>query len=142
MAIVMSDGDGIFRAHLTKWNWLGKISQRRQLQVIATAQGIATIAVIFVVGAGAWGGIRNMTERSEKMLLNPVVPMSVGQGETLWILAQRYGNPSASQLDRVDTLARVNGLSASAMLHPGQRLVVPVENPREAARLQPVVASR
>jgi LysM repeat protein len=68
--------------------------------------------------------------------------MSVGQGETLWTLARRYGNPSASQLDRVDALAKANGLSASAMLHPGQRLIVPVENPYEAERLQTVMAAR
>lgn len=142
MAIVMSNGDGIFRAQMNNRNWAGKISQRRRLQIIAAGQGLGTLAAVFVLGALALSGVQAVADQSEKMVLNPAVPMSVGQGETLWMLAKRYGNPSASQLDRVDTLAKANGLSASAMLHPGQRLVVPIENPQEAERLQTVMAAR
>lgn len=136
MAIVMSNGDGIFRTLTMKVNGIGKISERRRLQMIAAGQGVVALVAVFALGMTTLSGVRAVTERSEKMILNPVVPVSVGQGETLWTLAKRYGNPSVSQLDRVDSLAKVNGLDASAMLHPGQRLIVPVENPREAARIQ------
>ncbi|MBC8134845.1 MAG: LysM peptidoglycan-binding domain-containing protein [Fibrella sp.] len=142
MAIVMSNGDGIFRAQTAEPKKVWTLSKQRRLQVIAAGQGIAAVAAVFALGATAWGSLRSVAGHSDKVVLNTVVPMSVGEGETLWTLAKRYGNPSASQLDRVDTLARANGLSASAMLHPGQRLVVPVENPREAVRLQPTLAKR
>ncbi len=139
MALEMSSGDGTFRAQIMKSIRIGKISMRRRLQLVAAGQGLAAIAALLFVGVT---GARSITERSDKVSIRTVVPMSVGEGETLWTLARRYGNPAESQLDRVDTLARANGLTAGAMLHPGQRLVVPVENPREAALLQPTLAKR
>lgn len=145
MAIVMSENGGIFRARSAESNRAVKFSKRRRLQMLAAGQGIAAVAAALVVGASAWNGVQLVRERANRVTLNPVVPMSVAQGETLWTLAKRYGDPAATQLDRVDTLARANGLSASATIHPGQQLVVPVENPREAAllqQLQPTLAKR
>ncbi|MBC7809211.1 MAG: LysM peptidoglycan-binding domain-containing protein [Akkermansiaceae bacterium] len=142
MAIVMSNGDGTFRAQTEEQKRAWTLSKRRCLQLVAAGQGTAAVVAMFAIGMTAWTGIRSVTKQSDNVVMNPVVPMSVGQGETLWTLARRYGNPSASQLDRVDTLAQANGLSASAMLHPGQRLVIPVENPREAALLQTTLAKR
>lgn len=42
----------------------------------------------------------------------------VQKGDTLFGIAKRYGV-------RVDSLCRANGLSSKAVLHPGQRLVIP-----------------
>jgi len=62
--------------------------------------------------------------------------MTVHPGDSLWSLAKRYGDPDAYMLDRVDAIARANGIGQTAPLFPGQRLVVPVSNPVELNRLQ------
>jgi LysM repeat protein len=64
------------------------------------------------------------------------VPMTVQPGDSLWSLAQRYGNPETYILDRVDVLAQANKMPATTSLMPGQRIVVPVSNPAEISRLQ------
>jgi LysM repeat protein len=64
------------------------------------------------------------------------VPMTVQPGDSLWSLAQRYGNPETYILDRVDVLAQANKMLATSSLMPGQRIVVPVSNPAEISRLQ------
>lgn len=70
-----------------------------------------------------------------------VAPMTVRPGDSLWSLARRYGQPSMSIRDRVDALARENGLSSRSALTPGQRLIVSVANPAEAAILRQAVAA-
>ena len=64
------------------------------------------------------------------------VPMTVHPGDSLWSLARRYGDPDVYMLDRVDAIAKANGIGATAPLFPGQRLVVPVSNPVELEHLQ------
>ncbi len=142
MAIVMSNGDRAFQADDVATAPAITVSPRRRLQIIALGQGVVFAAAVFAMGSFALAGIREATTHSGGTVLSPAVPMTVGQGETMWSLAKRYGDPRMSQLDRLDVLARANGLAPSANLHPGQRLLVPVENPCEAAHLQPVMASR
>lgn len=48
-------------------------------------------------------------------------PIVVAQGETVGMLAARYGVPS-------DALLRANGFSSAAQVQPGSRLVVPIYN--------------
>jgi hypothetical protein len=65
-----------------------------------------------------------------------VVSVTVKPGDTLWRLAGIYGAPGSYILDRVDSIARENGLIATASLTPGQHLRINVENPVLLARLQ------
>ena len=58
--------------------------------------------------------------------------VTVQQGDTLWSLAQTYGDPHEYILNRVQALMKANGLRKGVVLHEGQRLVVPVTN-RSAA---------
>ncbi len=53
-------------------------------------------------------------------------PIVVAQGETVDILARRYGMPA-------DALLKVNGMSGPADVQPGVRMVVPVYNAVAAA---------
>ncbi len=64
------------------------------------------------------------------------VPMTVQRGDSLWSLAKRYGDPNAYILERVDILAQANKMSSRSALMPGQRIIIPVSNPVEVARLQ------
>jgi len=119
-----------------------KIAPVRRRQFIAAGQGLTVLAAMMVFGFCGAQVVQAVAARSANKSMMPAITMTVANGETLWSLARQYGNPSDSQLDRVDTLAKANGLSAGAMLHPGQRLVVPVENPREASRIQTALAVR
>lgn len=49
----------------------------------------------------------------------------VGQGDTLWSLAKKHGDPHEYILSRVDRIAHANGLSTGTILQPGQKLIVP-----------------
>lgn len=69
------------------------------------------------------------------------VSVTVRPGDSLWTLARRYGDPNVYQLDRVDALARANGMPGDTALIAGQRLLVPVSNPVEVARLKRSVAA-
>lgn len=69
------------------------------------------------------------------------VTRTVQPGDSLWALARRFGDPGRDIRDRVDALARANGLSSTASLLPGQKLVVPVANPAEAMLLRSTVAA-
>lgn len=109
---------------------------------------IAAAAVLFtgaLIGGlhGREGSQAGASASASLVLSTPLrVPMTVRRGDSLWKLAQRYGNPRTYILDRVDAIARANDLSATAALQPGQRLVVPVENPIEVARIQQHLALR
>jgi nucleoid-associated protein YgaU len=62
--------------------------------------------------------------------------VTVTQGDTLWGLAQKYGNPNGYLPDTVEEIADENGISSSSALTPGQHLVVPVGNPSIIARMK------
>ena len=113
---------------------------------IDPAQIAALVSCGLLLGAVAntqWGSrSRTMTNTASFGLVPVTVPVTVGSGDSLWSLARRYGSPNRYILDRVDTLAQANHLSAGDPLLPGQRLLVPVENPVELARLQPTLARR
>ena len=59
--------------------------------------------------------------------------VTVGQGETATVLANRYGVPA-------DALLRVNGYSSASQVTPGTRLTIPVYTASAAAAAAPVAA--
>ena len=71
-----------------------------------------------------------------------MVPMTVGQGQTFWSFAQKYGDTNDYILDRVSAVAQANGMSTHAALVPGQRILVPVSDPQQVALLQTHLAKR
>ena len=48
----------------------------------------------------------------------------VTQGDTLWAIAERYGDPGADPRAGIDAIARLNAIDAGS-IYPGQRLLVP-----------------
>lgn len=83
---------------------------------------LTTICMLALVG-GLW---------ARNVIAGPVHPVmaeiTVRPGDTLWCLAKQYGDPNQYILERVQTLARANGMRAGDMLHAGQTLVIPVAN--------------
>jgi len=54
--------------------------------------------------------------------------ITVGSGDTLWGMAQKYGDPDVYILKRVDALVKANALERGSVLREGQRLIIPVTN--------------
>jgi hypothetical protein len=102
---------------------------------------VAAFVALFLIVFGTLVGSRYQTAQNHSAMPGIVtgtlrVPMTVQRGDSFWSLAKRYGDPNAYILDRVDVLAQANKMSATASLMPGQRIVIPVSNPIEVARLQ------
>ena len=70
--------------------------------------------------------------RVRDSVAGPVEPVmariTVQAGDTLWTLAKEYGDPNQYILERVDHLARTNGLKRGDVLHAGETLTIPVTN--------------
>jgi len=79
----------------------------------------AALMLIFVTGTWA----RNLMA-SDTPITN--VKITVERGDTLWSVAQAYGDPDEYILARVDKLAKANSLERGAVLNVGQTLIVPV----------------
>jgi nucleoid-associated protein YgaU len=52
--------------------------------------------------------------------------VTVRPGDSLWTIARQHGDPQTYILQRMEDIARVNGLEDAATLHPGERLLIPV----------------
>jgi nucleoid-associated protein YgaU len=78
-------------------------------------------ALILIFVAGTWA--RNLMV-SDTPIMN--VEITVQRGDTLWSVAQAYGDPDEYILERVDKLAKANSLERGAVLNVGQTLVVPM----------------
>ena len=144
MAIVLSNrhSDTFLQNVATGTKKSFTLSRRRRLQVEAVGQGFMVLAAVITLGTIAFSGIHTAMERQAFIAINPTIPMTVHAGDSLWSFARRYGNPDAPLLERLDTLAKANGLTNGAALVPGQRLLVPVENPTEITHLQTMMAKR
>ena len=102
----------------------------------------AAVAACVVTG-GLVAGVKQAQTYSAAPHVTPiVVPMTVGQGETFWSIARKYGNSDEYILERVNALAEANGMTSRTALVPGQRILVPVSNPQQIARLQTHLAKR
>ncbi|MBC8103521.1 MAG: LysM peptidoglycan-binding domain-containing protein [Cytophagales bacterium] len=121
-----------------------KARRRKDTSLVRFAPLLLAGTVLFAAGVRVGG----RSEPSQNRLAGYArpqslqIPMTVQRGDSFWSLAKRYGDPHTYILDRVDTLARANHLSATSTLMPGQRIVVPVTNPIEAARLQQTLAKK
>ena len=82
---------------------------------------IITACVLLFV-TGIW--IRTAAAASPPVMAT----INVQAGDTLWDLAQEYGDPEQYILERVNALARANGMKRGQLLQEGQTLVIPVGN--------------
>jgi nucleoid-associated protein YgaU len=64
----------------------------------------------------------------------PVILVTVAPGDTLWGLAQHYGNPDMDVVQRVQAISAANG-GHNGALQVGQHLRIPVTHPIELAKL-------
>jgi hypothetical protein len=121
---------------LTNKRRLSKSENRTLTRSVAAA-----VIAFFLMAFGAMMGSRYQMAQHSNAVPGVItgtvrIPMTVQPGDSLWSLAQRYGDPKAYILDRVDVLARANQMQSTSSLMPGQRIVIPVSNPGEISRLQ------
>jgi LysM repeat protein len=106
---------------------------------------VASFAAGIAVATIATSGTVALIARANTVPSVPLTlttPMTVKPGDTLWSLAQKYGHSGEHIQNRVQAVAKANGMSRTSTLVPGQRLLIPVSNPIEVARLQSRTAKR
>ncbi len=96
----------------------------------------AVVVLLFLLVNGADALWRVSAAQDALVAAAPVVSVTVHPGDTLWKYAAQYGSSDSYILDRVENIARVNHLSSTTPLTPGQHLKVPVTNPVMLAQLQ------
>jgi hypothetical protein len=116
--------------HHTHRPWVvqGVLSLRIH-QADVEAALLILLAASSLVLAGVLVGRRVMTPAA-----TPVRQIRIQRGDTLWSLASKYGDRDQYTLDRLDHLARLNGMRAGETLRPGDVLVVPGD-PDPASRV-------
>lgn len=82
---------------------------------------VVALALVFAMGIA----IRNVAAGS---IATTKATITVQPGDTLWALAEKYGEPDVYILQRVDDLARANGIGRNQVLRVGQTLVIPIAN--------------
>jgi LysM repeat protein len=112
------------------------------LSVLKARLAAAGVAAVFMVGGvtALNAGKAYFAGVAAPATIAVTVPMRVTPGDSLWSLARRYGNQNQFIVDRVEEMARLNGISSGENILPGQRILVKVENPAEVARLKQNVA--
>lgn len=85
-------------------------------------------------------GVTAVGARISAHQTSTVIEVQVKAGDTLWALAQRYGDPDEYILKRVQQLAARNAIRNGVRLHAGMTLQVPVENPAERTSLMTAAA--
>ncbi|GAB4468464.1 MAG: hypothetical protein OHK0029_40850 [Armatimonadaceae bacterium] len=115
--------------------------RRRQSKPARRIYWVWTVALVFaLLAAGTAVARRGNGSALDRALNQAHIPttitVEVQPGDTLWSLARRYGNPKRDIQERVYRIRTENGFASGAGLHPGQRLLVPVENPVELAKLR------
>lgn len=88
---------------------------------------LATVTALLFV-AGIW--VRNALAEDTPPVMATI---TVGHGDTLWNLAEKYGDPEQYILERVNAFSKVNHIAKGRPLQEGETLVIPVGN--KSARL-------
>ena len=104
---------------------------RREVTLDRVNALIAVMAAVLLLAYGVTAVGAHLRARQAA----PVIEVHVRTGDTLWALAQRYGDPDTYILKRVHQLAARNGIQNGVRLHAGMTLQVPVENPAERTSL-------
>jgi nucleoid-associated protein YgaU len=100
---------------------LTRRGRRVVMSLIAVAVVSTVAAVVFVVSSFMGGSVAASTNHSHVQTTAVVVK----SGQTLWQIAKQV-NPSGDPRDTLEQISDLNGLDASATVHAGQVLQVPL----------------
>ncbi len=109
----------------------------RHFESVLLASALAAVLLFFVVNFAF--SLFHAVQQSYAPSALPtqvIITKTVKPGDTLTLFAQRYGNPNAYILDTEEQITRLNHLSGTTPLVPGQHLLIPVRNPTVIARIQ------
>ena len=108
-------------AHSARPVRLTRRGRRVVMSLIAVAVVSTVAAVVFVVSSFMGGSVAATTSHSHVQTTAVVVK----SGQTLWQIAKQV-NPSGDPRDTLEQISDLNGLDASAIVHAGQVLQVPL----------------
>lgn len=94
--------------------------QRRQRQVQRRVLWLS----LAVFGVGTAAQVARSADPNPAFPVRKTAVITVSSGDTLWSLAQAYGEPGRSTQDTLAQISQLNG-KLSGKLRPGQRLLIP-----------------
>jgi nucleoid-associated protein YgaU len=109
-----------------------KAGRLHQLNIFASIAIIAIIATLSI-STHLFDSFRNLSESNSRQT---IVSYKISTGDTLWTLASRSVNKDEDVRDKIIAIQRLNDISASQQLYPGQIIQIPVnQSPNEGFRL-------
>lgn len=89
-------------------------------------QAIVSVVVVIVVLGGVLGGTIYImvSNTAAKYTYQRTVTYYVGQGDTLWVIAQNYSDPKIRMCGVIDIIEDINDCTAD--IYPGDTLEIPV----------------
>lgn len=102
----------------------------RRVENILLATAVAAVLVFLLINF-AFSLFQTVRQSYLPITVPSVVMISktVTSGDTLTRFANRYGDPNIYILEREEQIARINHLTGTSPLFPGQHLRIPVTNP-------------
>ncbi|SED87096.1 LysM peptidoglycan-binding domain-containing protein [Ruania alba] len=91
-----------------------------------TMRGRAVLSVLALLGAVLVGSLVGLAFPANEAPPAEVGVVTVGAGESLWVIASEVAEPGQDVRVVVDQIMTLNGLSG-ATVHTGQQLTVPAE---------------
>lgn len=88
-------------------------------RIVLLLLSAAALIAVLVISSGS----RDLYAGEHEPLVQTI---RVQQGDTLWSLADKYGDQHQYMLQRMDALEEMNQLNGHTMLRVGQTLIVPV----------------
>ncbi len=96
---------------------------RKHYRIVSTPRFITFLvicALIIIYATAMISGASNAQSLTEQTYTT----VTVGEGDTLWEIAREYGTPETDVRDTVNTICKVNSITASD-LKPGDIILVP-----------------
>jgi nucleoid-associated protein YgaU len=90
---------------------------KRRLAFWARVGAAVLIAMLIAACYGA---------KARQVVPTVLKEVTVRPGDSLWTIARQHGDPQTYILQRMEDIARVNSLEDAAILHPGERLLIPI----------------
>ncbi|MFA5535884.1 MAG: LysM peptidoglycan-binding domain-containing protein [Bacillota bacterium] len=89
-------------------------------KIICLAVITLIIGCYFVVKGGAAIAATNYIKKQ-----NQSVEVVILKGDTLWALAEKYGNPKKDIRQRIYQIQEINDLKLTEHIQPGQKIIIP-----------------
>lgn len=113
-----------------------KVVKRERILLVVLFCFALFFSIIFVSSKTYAGNFKNTNSDSIKMFKS----ITIYSGDTLESIANKYMTEEySSQISYIKELSSINGFSSTAVLIPGNRIIVPYYSTNNTVSLDPVI---